>query len=493
MNKITLLCALLSLGGCASQFATQKATQDNAQSVAQQMIARHAKDLPKIASAKVRAVERSSDTGDTSVHAVNLPLSSVLEGLAKNRYAVSYGEEVESNRSVTIALQELSREAAIRKVALAAGYVATIDRSSNMVVLGKKATYTFALPPSLINNIVTSYTVGGNPVSSSGGGGSGGGSGDAGSSGIQANFTMSNSARNNPNTFTSLISSLAGQGAQVSLSQDLGFLVVSGNGQQLDRVRSFINKAAFDAQRSVEIETSIIDVELNDEFQFGVDWSRVFKGTTFSFKGAAAVATPAGSVLYTGESIKSTLNLLREYANFKVISSPRGSAMNRTPAVFFDGVKRPFVGSLTNTPVAVAGSSTTTTSTTAAYSYVDDGISLSFKAVILDGKRVQFEIVPVIARVKGFDKTTIGDNTIKAPIQPIISSAMVGQVESGQTIIMGGISYSSERSQKTGLPMMQWVLPTEVAEAGAHREVIILLRAKVITPQPMDTLFSESL
>lgn len=486
---VTFLCA------CVSQPTIKKKAQDSAKSSVQEIIDRHTKDAPPLPVAKLREIERSIDTGDVSLSAVNLPLSSILGGLAKNHYAVSYSEDVQSDRLITIDLKELSREAAIRKVALAAGYVATVNRSSNMVVLGKKATYTFTLPPSLINNIVTNYTVGGNPVSASGSGSGGSGSGGASSdSGIQANFTISNVTRNNPNTFTALISALAGQGAQVSLSQDLGFLIVTGNAQQLDRVRTFINKAAFDAQRSVEIETSIIDVELNDEFQFGVDWSRVFKGnTTFSLKGATSVISPSASILYTGESIKATLNMLRQHANFKVISSPRGSAMNRTPTVFFDGVKRPFVGSLTNTPVAVSGSSTTTTSTTASYSYVDDGISLSFKAAILDGKRVQFEIVPVIARVKGFDKTVIGENTIKAPIQPIISSAMVGQVESGQTIIMGGISYSSERSQKSGLPVMQWVLPTDISDAGAHREVIILLRAKVITPSPMDTLFSESL
>jgi type II secretory pathway component GspD/PulD (secretin) len=256
--------------------------------------------------------------------------------------------------------------------------------------------------------------------------------------------------------------------------------------------------------RRVDIEASIVEVTLTDEFRYGIDWTRVLSGSTsgsFSLLGTSAITTPgfspAASANVTRGSISVVLRALQQYTSVRVISQPRVLAMNNTPSVIFDGQQLPYVPTVASTIVAGAGGGTTTTSAAAAFAV--DGVTLSLQPDILSDNEVQLTIVPVLNRVQEFQTFEVGTGSrVTAPVQRTNQSLMQVVALSGNTLILGGIRSSVGDETRAGVPGL-----VDIPVAGdvlnrrnqrtVAREVVLLLRATVIPGGAYDALFSEAL
>src|SRR5690606_32265952 len=100
-------------------------------------------------------------------------------------------------------------------------------------------------------------------------------------------------------------------------------------------------------QRQVLIEATIVEVQLSDTYQGGIDWSRIAAGTGFTFQqrllsGFGSALTQAGlNFFQLGYSnptsdvgnVKATIQLLQEFGNTRVLSSPKLMALNNQTAL----------------------------------------------------------------------------------------------------------------------------------------------------------------
>ena len=102
------------------------------------------------------------------------------------------------------------------------------------------------------------------------------------------------------------------------------------------------------ARRQVLIEATVVEVQLSDNYQSGVDWSALgLNGLGYSFTQSlisgtstlANTALPFFSVQYinpnaaAGGSISSTVKLLDTFGNTRVLSSPRIMVLNNQTAM----------------------------------------------------------------------------------------------------------------------------------------------------------------
>lgn len=509
------LAVLPALAGCANTYSQRRAdAADESRRLLAEVVQTRSDPMPSLTERsdvpiRVRAIVASPESGDVSVAASSVPFGALLANLARDhQYSVLFMEGVQVNRLVTVDLRDLSAEAAMRRLALAAGFALVVDRTGRTVTVAEVASYTYRLPLHVMQRLAAQYSVGGSPTVQGGGSAasiSGSGPGAASSAtGLQAQFTVSGRFQTDGAGLGQFLRDLAGANAEVHVMQEMGYITVRSNGAALGRVSQFLNRFSAVAMRRVDIEASIVEVTLTDEFRYGIDWTRVLSGSTtgsISILGTSAITvpgfSPAASANVTRGSISVVLRALQQYTNVRVISQPRVLAMNNTPSVIFDGQQLPYVPNVASTIVAGAGGGSTTTSAAAAFAV--DGVTLSLQPDILSDSEVHLTIVPVLNRVQEFQTFEIGAGSrVTAPVQRTNQSLMQVVAQSGNTLILGGIRSAVGDETRAGVPgVVDMPVAGDVLsrrnQRTVAREVVLLLRATVIPGGTYDALFSEAL
>jgi len=512
--SLRLICVMLAAAGLAG-CATPTFTTDQATSVttnrAQQAVQAFQQSKP---TGVVREVtETSADDftkteaprirGDVNVKASAAPFAPILSEIAKKGgYSVAFGDMVDMNRKVTIEYTNAVTDDAIRTTAFLAGYAAVIDKNNRTVYISDVAAYTFRLPAGVFSALQAQYTVGGNPANAGSSGGSSGSSG--GGTSLKADFSVSGNEGSNGAGLTKFLQDLAGKNSEVIVSPN-GIINVRANAQALKRVHEFMKSFARDAMTQVEIEASVVEVALTNEFSFGIQWGKVVNaasangGIVAGGAGAvtkAAAATDSKTALAAlvegaaansgvgafrvGASTTSLINALAQFTEVNVVSQPRLLSMNNVPATFFDGTQIPYLGSMQQTPSTGAGVQPTTTGTVA---FAIDGVSFSAIPSVVDGKTVQITLIPVLSNVQGMSEFLNG--TLSAPKQSNKQTFMRVLAENNKTLILGGIRYSADKKDTSA--------GTSTSKSSSSKEIVILLRANVVTAPDFDPIVSEAL
>jgi MSHA biogenesis protein MshL len=135
----------------------------------------------------------------------------------------------------------------------------------------------------------------------------------------------------------------SGKPDAVSVSPESGVVSVLATQKQHHLVQEYLDLVIDGAQRQVFIEATIVEVELNDDYQAGVDWSRVlnagFDGVSFSqdLIKDNFVDSPVSTLGYTDIGSKFQIDvavsLLSQFGNAKVLSTPKILALNNQTAL----------------------------------------------------------------------------------------------------------------------------------------------------------------
>ena len=247
--------------------------------------------------------------------------------------------------------------------------------------------------------------------------------------------------------------------------KESGLVVVTAYPKQLSYIRNFISKINNDSTRQVLIEAKILEVELKEEFNNGIQWDLLRKHLTYSSFGAADAVFPkiadihnnqyidAGndlksSVLSTKLNNNNNFNIvmqaLASQGKISVMSSPRILVLNNQRALIKSGEEKYFVTNVKN--VTLANPNYTTN--VASQSGFDlepffSGLALDTTARIINDREVLLHIHPMISRVTDENKLiTIDDKNTKIPVAKIQSreADTVVKAFSGDIIILGGMT-----------------------------------------------------
>lgn len=511
-----VLSSLLASGCALSDFSSKTMPQrardgvrDAMHSVAKegpaQQDAVNSIDEPYLAFQRTKAPRLD---GSLTLNAASAPFGPLLMDTAKKAgYSVVFADNVEAMRKVTVDFNQADPEQAIRQMAFLAGYVAVLDKNNRTFTVADVATITYKLPTSIFQKLSSEYSVGGNPVaqansssgsgSGSSGSSSGSGSGSSGSSGssMQASFTINGKEAASADAVRKLVTNIAGKNSEVEVSE-IGIVTVRSNAQALRRVDQFLQSYIKDELTEVDIEASIIEVDLTDDFQFSTNLNKALGNTQSGFGNLVSTLTgptmvnPATSSLsFTTKSISAVVQAMRTLGDTRVVSQPHVIAVNDTPSSFFDGTQLPYLGSVTSTTTGTQGTAQTSGST----SYATDGVSFSVQPHVLDEQHVQLTLIPVISTVQKMDTFTLGNDggTLTAPEQVNKQSFMKVIAESGKTLVLAGIRFTND--QKSNSPSLLPILPVGASRNAEGREVVILLRSNIIPAPTFDPIVAESI
>jgi MSHA biogenesis protein MshL len=316
-----------------------------------------------------------------------------------------------------------------------------------------------------------------------------------------------------------------GQGRNVVSSPQAGIMAVRAMPDELRQVDKFLKAAQIAVERQVMLEAKIVEVELRDGFQSGIDWSALknnytAKGVIGSIGGNTTSATssnllvrgvqpglpgfsagaallpdglsipPAGSGMFglalASDGFQAVLGFLETQGDLQILSSPRIATLNNQKAVLKVGVEDFFVTNFTpGIPVTTAAGGTSTAPPTPVLTPYFSGISLDVTPQIDDGINIMLHVHPSVTTVTEKIKTfaSIGD-------QPMASSSInesdtLVRIQDGNIVAIGGLMQVESNRRSSGLPgsgdsPFFGTLFGNRANIGRKKEVIVLIKPTVI-------------
>jgi MSHA biogenesis protein MshL len=199
------------------------------------------------------------------------------------------------------------------------------------------------------------------------------------------------------------------EAASVIANPENGIITVRATGKQHEKIQQFIDRVMANAERQVMIEATIVQVDLSDQYQQGIDWSRALlgsKGFTLDQTGTTGIAGTSGAlaVSYINPTSKfgnlaASVQLLEKFGNVKVLSSPTLSVMNNQTAmlrVVNNDVY--FIVNSTTTPCSPAPCTPVIAYTTTVNT-VPVGFTMSVTPQINDNDTVLLSVRPSITRL----------------------------------------------------------------------------------------------
>lgn len=310
--------------------------------------------------------------------------------------------------------------------------------------------------------------------------------------------------------------------ANVIANPETGVISVRASNKQHEKVQEFIDRVMGSAKRQVLIEATIVEVQLSDGFQAGIDWSRLGNagagsGFTFSQELNAGNFTPGGLVtpratgvnagsvgLIAGYfnpasalgNIAASINLLKQFGDTKVLSSPKLMVLNNQTAVLkvVDNLVYFTVQAQQSTIGGSIGGTLNSITTTP--NTVPVGIVMSVTPQINDIGNVNINVRPTISSLIRYvpdpnpNITAINNQGI--PEIQVREMESLLQVSSGNTAVLGGLMQDVIRRNSDQVPGLSEIPGVGVVFKGkdyANRktELVIFLRPTVITTASLES------
>ena len=365
----------------------------------------------------------------------------------------------------------------------------------------------------------SSMTVSSGQIASSGSSDSDSGQDSSQSSTSQSSSIKTSSKANFWAELYSTITSIVGKadGRSVVVDRHAGLIIVRAMPGELRDVEEYLSSAQENLQRQVILEAKIIEVQLNDSFQSGVDWAALaessgeslFLGQSNIIDGNASLYDVDGDIdksaalsglgaagfanLFaiggTADNFGALLRLLSNQGEVQVLSSPRVSTLNNQKAVIKVGSDEFFVTEVSSTTSAGATSTVTTPDITLTPFF--SGIALDVTPQISQDGEVILHIHPSVSEVKDQTKNiTLAGQTQQLPLalSTVRESDSVVKARSGQIIVIGGLMQNRTANDDGGVPVLSKVpilgnLFKQTSKQNTRSELVILLKPIVVNSE----------
>ena len=296
--------------------------------------------------------------------------------------------------------------------------------------------------------------------------------------------------------------------ASVIANPENGLITVRATGKQHGKIQEFIDQIMTNARRQVLIEATVVEVQLSDQYQQGINWSLLQRGGTgFQLTQAATGQTGVGTGLVAGNAaslfvldylnptsrlgnLTAAVSLLESFGTVKVLSSPKLSVMNNQTAmlrvvdnlVYFNIAVTPATRDALG--VVITPATYTTTPQT-----VPVGFTMSVTPQISESDTVQINLRPTITRFVRFisdpnpDLSPATPNLIPQTQTREMESIL--KIENNQIAVMGGLMQDEAKNNTDAIPGLSDIplagnLFKNRNDTKTKTELVIFLRPSVI-------------
>lgn len=259
--------------------------------------------------------------------------------------------------------------------------------------------------------------------------------------------------------------------ATVIPNPESGLLSVRATSFQHEQIQTFIDLVIASAKRQVMIQTTIVEVTLNENYQAGIDWSFVNQNAksginliSSTLAGVTLPDTVASSFVLEAvdnnsareESLIGKVSLLDEFGDTKILSSPQIMVLNNQTAllkvveniVYFEVDAETTTGALGAAPV-------TTVDTTA--KTVPVGIVMSVTPQIDANGVITLNVRPTISRfIRDIPdpnpQLALAGTTNNVPQIAVREMESVLRMTDGQIGVLGGLMQDQTQDKDAGIP-----------------------------------------
>jgi MSHA biogenesis protein MshL len=271
--------------------------------------------------------------------------------------------------------------------------------------------------------------------------------------------------------------------------------------------------------RQVILEAKIVEVQLKDGFQSGINWAgiankngksytvgQVGGGTSLGNTGLSEIAANTGNLNPTtgifspisgtnssafggvftlavqANNFAAFFELLKTQGDLNVLSSPRVSTMNNQKAVIKVGTDSYFVTKQdTTSSSTLSGLPTISTELSPFFS----GIALDVTPQIDEAGNINLHIHPSVSEVSEKLITVASNQTISTALSSVQESDNIVRVGSGQIIVIGGLMKEASTEDNASVPVLGDIplignLFKHKKVTRIKRELVILLKPTVI-------------
>ncbi len=314
-------------------------------------------------------------------------------------------------------------------------------------------------------------------------------------------------------------------GRRIIVNLQSGVIVVRAMPNEIRNVESFLRLMQVSIERQVILEAKIINVQLNDLSQSGVNWSifgssgsntgivgninantqlassgngnlisgdlAAANGNVIANAATTALGGPLFAIALQGANFSTLLSFLETQGDVQVLSSPRISSINNQKAVLKVGTDEFFVTGISSNTTASVGATTTVPEVILQPFF--SGITLDVTPQIDKDDNIILHMHPSISQVSTVNKQVTLGGTAGQINLPLASSNIsetdsIVRTRDGRVIVIGGLMTESATSSKSKVPGLGDVKGIGAAfrQQGASKtksELVILLKASVVQGQ----------
>jgi type II secretory pathway component GspD/PulD (secretin) len=260
-------------------------------------------------------------------------------------------------------------------------------------------------------------------------------------------------------------------------------IIVKDSPLRIKEIQKIIS--AFDTKRrEVLIEAKIVQIVLNNEHKFGVDWEAIVNDyhklrlvsnfdvlDNLSKKGELSIGT------LEKDNYSALVEALETVGDTNILSSPRITALNNEEAKILVGSTEPYVTTTTTTPAA--GPTTTAESV----NFIDVGVKLYVTPTIHQDDFITMKIKPEVSSVT-HSLTTSQNNQI--PVVETSQAETVVMVKDATTIVIGGLIKEEKISSVNRVPLLGSIPVIGFAFRNTSNqvkktEIVIFLTPKIVS------------
>ncbi len=313
-----------------------------------------------------------------------------------------------------------------------------------------------------------------------------------------------------------------GQGRNVVISPQAGIMAVRAMPEELRQVERFLKATQVAVERQVMLEAKIVEVELREGQQSGINWgafgsdsngsgvlgvlgsgvatSNALLSSGATASGVTPVAIPsvaAGGGLF-GLALATSqfgvvLGFLESQGDVQTLSSPRLATLNNQKAVLKVGADDYFVTNVTGgttTSSGVAGVAGSTTLPTLTLTPFFSGIALDVTPQIDDGTSIMLHIHPSVTTVtektKDVDLGSVGLYRLPLASSSVNETDTMVRLQDGNIAAIGGLMQLSSSRGASGVPGSTaegnpfGFLLGNRSSAARKKELVVLIKPTII-------------
>ena len=324
------------------------------------------------------------------------------------------------------------------------------------------------------------------------------------------------------------------EGRSVVVNPSSGVVLIRALPVELRNVEKYLKATQLIAERQVMLEAKIVDVELSEGYQAGVNWgafragpnSRIGIGVAQpgAAVGVASTALTQGTAAsqVTGSTVPATvsvtpgrlgaiaasalgkgfvglafqtanfatlLNFLESQGSVSVLSSPRIATLNNQKAVLKVGDDGFFVNDLTVSAGTTNAAGVTGPATiTPRFQSMFSGISLDVTPQIDEDGNIILHVHPAVTTITESNKVinlggATGEITVPLAVSRINETDSIVRAQDGNIVAIGGLMRQEQASDRSQLPGATGPLSYALGQRTSSmrkRELVILIKPTII-------------